>query len=480
MKHHTSKLKEFSDLTELDTFGFRGEALSSLSAISDLSVITKNVQNTHAFKLEFDQNGFLMSKEVCAREQGTTVTVKNIFKNLPVRAKEFKNNIKKEYATAVQLLYGYCLVSVNTKILCTNTISGKSPSQVVSTPGSNTILQNVGAIFGVKSLKEIIEIELESPNELTLLEYNLPKETNINFTWDFWVSDCQHSCGRLAPDRQFFYVNGRPCNLPKISKLVNRIYHQYNNKKYPFIFLNLKLDQQNTDINVTPDKRTIFLTQERCIWATIQSNLEKKWSQTQGYINSNTRIDLNINKKRPIAAISFQPSLKKLHVEEDESLKKLLKKKSISKRESTSDKSKETEDDDCSCDVEYIESCNQIPIKNQTISKVEYTQNTEEVLELPVYEVPINFSIIKKKMEMKRNALEKNIDQVKRIKYRVQLEENRNADAEDELKKELTKQSFAQVIDIFSVSLEINLIIPFADDYYWAVQFRIYNSSFKR
>ena len=90
MKHYTSKLREFSDLTEVSTFGFRGEALSSLCSLADLSIITRHCTSEHGFKLQFDHNGMLQKKEPCAREIGTTVHIKNIFKCFSVRAKEFQ------------------------------------------------------------------------------------------------------------------------------------------------------------------------------------------------------------------------------------------------------------------------------------------------------------------------------------------------------------------------------------------------------
>ncbi|OXU28830.1 hypothetical protein TSAR_016825 [Trichomalopsis sarcophagae] len=293
LKHHTSKLKDFSDLLQVETFGFRGEALSSLCSLSNLNIITRHSTSQYAFDLQFNKDGILIQKQECARNQGTTVNVSNIFKNLPVRSKEFEKNIKKEYTKMIQILYSYCLVSTGVKITCTNTVGNKPGSVVVSTNGSTNVLDNITAVFGRKGKENLIEIELQSPSEEILQEYNLPNDISINFSWHCFVSSCSHTLGRSSPDRQFFYVNGRPCDPAKISRLINHIYHKYNNKQYPFVYLDIKLKQSCADVNVTPDKRTILFTQEQILLATIKSNFERTWSNMQGSFTVKTLEELN-------------------------------------------------------------------------------------------------------------------------------------------------------------------------------------------
>lgn len=267
LKHHTSKLRDFSDIFEISTFGFRGEALSSLCSLSDLTITTRHSTVPHAYKLIFNKTGNLTKKDICAREVGTTVTVRNIFKSLPVRAKEFQRNIKKEFTKALQVLYGYCLVSSGTKITCSNSNEGNPTSTVVSTTGTDSILNNITSVFGKKSVNGIDRVDLLEPDDTIKQDFNLPQIVDINFTWDFFTSSCHHKMGCATPNRQFFYINGRPCVLAKVSKLINHVYHKYNNKQYPFVFLNLKLPKNTADVNVIPDKRTIFLTQEKMILA---------------------------------------------------------------------------------------------------------------------------------------------------------------------------------------------------------------------
>lgn len=117
LKHHTSKIREFSDLESVETLGFRGEALSSLCALSDLSITTKHCDVDIGNKIMYDHEGNIMSNVPVARETGTTVCLTNLFSTLPVRRKEFLKNLKREFSKMCQLLYAYCLVSKGIRLV---------------------------------------------------------------------------------------------------------------------------------------------------------------------------------------------------------------------------------------------------------------------------------------------------------------------------------------------------------------------------
>lgn len=97
-------MSDFPDLQLLTTFGFRGEALSALCNLGELTVETRTKNEKVATHLTFDRSGSLTDEKKTARQVGTTVTVKNLFSNLPVRCKEFHRNIRKEYGKLVSLL----------------------------------------------------------------------------------------------------------------------------------------------------------------------------------------------------------------------------------------------------------------------------------------------------------------------------------------------------------------------------------------
>ncbi|XP_054625109.1 mismatch repair endonuclease PMS2 isoform X2 [Dunckerocampus dactyliophorus] len=275
LKHHTSKLRDFSDLIHVDTFGFRGEALSSLCALSDLSVVTCHESSPVGTKLVFDHKGHLVQRLPHPRQQGTTVSLQQLFLTLPVRHKEFQRNIKKEFTKMVHVLQSYCIISTGVRITCSNQSGQGKRNTVVSTSGSQNMRDNIGAIFGPKQLQNLLAFHQVSPTENIMEEYGL-KEAELFkkiFSITGFVSQADHGVGRSATDRQFFFINKRPCDPHKVTKLVNEVYHMYNRHQYPFVALNIEVASECVDVNVTPDKRQIFLQEEKLLLAILKSSL---------------------------------------------------------------------------------------------------------------------------------------------------------------------------------------------------------------
>ncbi|XP_078146754.1 mismatch repair endonuclease PMS2 [Centroberyx gerrardi] len=275
LKHHTSKLKDFSDLIHVETFGFRGEALSSLCALSDLSVVTCHESAQVGTKLVFDHNGHLVQRSPHPRQQGTTVSLQQLFSTLPVRHKEFQRNIKKEYTKMIHVLQSYCIISTGVRITCSNQTGQGKRSPVLNTSGSQSMRDNIGAVFGPKQIQSLLPFQQTSPTENVKEDYGL-KEAELPkdlFTITGFVSRGDHGVGRSATDRQFFFINNRPCDPLKVTKLVNEVYHMYNRHQYPFVALNIAVASECVDVNVTPDKRQIFLQEEKLLLAILKTSL---------------------------------------------------------------------------------------------------------------------------------------------------------------------------------------------------------------
>ncbi|XP_072275053.1 mismatch repair endonuclease PMS2 [Pyxicephalus adspersus] len=290
LKHHTSKLQDFSDLVNVETFGFRGEALSSLCALSDLSIFTCHKDAKVGTRLVFDQNGKIVQKSPLPRQQGTTVTVQQLFYTLPVRHKEFQRNIKKEFAKMVQVLQAYCIISTGVRINCTNQVGqGKRMPVVCSSGTSSSMKENIGAVFGQKQLQSLIPFNQLPPNESVCEEYGLNHaEVHDGFyNISGYISHCDHGVGRSATDRQFFFINQRPCDPAKVSKVVNEVYHMFNRHQYPFVVLNICVNSECVDINVTPDKRQILLQEEKLLLAILKTSLLAMYSGNVNKINLN-------------------------------------------------------------------------------------------------------------------------------------------------------------------------------------------------
>ncbi|XP_037362987.1 mismatch repair endonuclease PMS2 isoform X2 [Talpa occidentalis] len=275
LKHHTSKIQEFADLTQVETFGFRGEALSSLCALSDVTISTCHTSVKVGTRLVFDHSGKIVQKSPCPRPRGTTVSIQQLFYTLPVRHKEFQRNIKKEYARMVQVLHAYCIISPGIRVSCTNQVGQGRRQPVLCTSGSSSMKENIGAVFGQKQLQSLIPFVQLPPSDPVCEEYGLSCSDALHnlFCISGFISHCTHGVGRSSTDRQFFFINRRPCDPAKVSRLVNEVYHMYNRHQYPFVVLNIAVDSECVDVNVTPDKRQILLQEEKLLLAVLKTSL---------------------------------------------------------------------------------------------------------------------------------------------------------------------------------------------------------------
>lgn len=134
---------------------------------------------------------------------------------LPVRYKEFKKHIKREYGKCLQLLQEYAMIStgkflftIGIRISCTCITANGNKSTIFSTNGSIQLYDNILAVYGLDTANQLIEFSFQLPN---------PSETLPNIQG--MIS--KPSKGRAAPDRQSFFVNGRPCHLPKVLFILN-------------------------------------------------------------------------------------------------------------------------------------------------------------------------------------------------------------------------------------------------------------------
>nr|XP_016814143.2 mismatch repair endonuclease PMS2 isoform X7 [Pan troglodytes]XP_054511487.1 mismatch repair endonuclease PMS2 isoform X7 [Pan troglodytes] len=195
----------------------------------------------------FDHNGKIIQKTPYPRPRGTTVSVQQLFSTLPVRHKEFQRNIKKEYAKMVQVLHAYCIISAGIRVSCTNQLGQGKRQPVVCTGGSPSIKENIGSVFGQKQLQSLIPFVQLPPSDSVCEEYGLSCSDALHnlFYISGFISQCTHGVGRSSTDRQFFFINRRPCDPAKVCRLVNEVYHMYNRHQYPFVVLNISVDSGN-------------------------------------------------------------------------------------------------------------------------------------------------------------------------------------------------------------------------------------------
>lgn len=313
LKHYTSKLTTYSDLSTLETFGFRGEALSSLCALSRFTVTTCLQSDVpKGTRLEFETSGRLKGTSVIAAQKGTTVSIENLFQNLPVRRRELERNIKREWGKVISLLNQYACVQTGVKFTVSQQPNKGKRIVLFSTKGNKTTRENIINVFGAKTMSALVALDLKLELEPTsgpsqrwsTQEDGGPKEVLVKG----YVSKPVHGEGRQAPDRQMFYVNSRPCGLPQFAKVFNEVYRSFNSSQSPFIFADIQLDTHLYDVNVSPDKRTILLHDQSRMLENLRGSLTDQFEKQ----------DFTV----PISQIApfKQPPFKKLNTARQESL----------------------------------------------------------------------------------------------------------------------------------------------------------------
>ncbi|KAL1608517.1 ATP-binding mismatch repair protein [Paraconiothyrium brasiliense] len=282
LKHYTSKLSTYDDLSSLQTFGFRGEALSSLCALSKFYIITARASDEpKGTKLEFEQSGKLKGTSVVAAKQGTTVVVETLFHNLPVRRKELEKNVKREYSKVLELLQAYACIRTGVKFNISNQIAKGKKAVSFSTNANTSTKENLANVFGAKALLALIpldlHLEMNSSNHTGATQRvrnsSTQEEESHAVKIIGHISRPVVGEGRGLPDRQMFFVNSRPCHLPQVRKAFNEVYKSYNMSQSPFVFADIQLDTNAYDVNVSPDKRTIMLHDQAALLESLRDAL---------------------------------------------------------------------------------------------------------------------------------------------------------------------------------------------------------------
>ncbi len=242
LRHATSKIATEDDLTKIETLGFRGEALSSICAVSHLEIYTKAKTEETGTRL-VAENGEIIDCTEAGCPQGTTVVVRNLFSTVPARMKF----LKKDFTEA-----GYVEDIVARLALSHPEISVKfinNEKEVIFTPGDAALSSAVYAVYGKDIKDAMVEAEFQ--------------ERGVT------VSGL---CGKGVAARgnrsmENFFVNGRYIKSPLLSRAAEEAYkNELMVGKFPACVLNVTLSPEEVDINVHPTKLEAKFADEKHIY----------------------------------------------------------------------------------------------------------------------------------------------------------------------------------------------------------------------
>ena len=251
LSHATSKLSEIEDLEFIMSMGFRGEALASIAAVARVEMVTKTADDTLGTKIEINGGEFVSETNVSCSE-GTVITVKNLFYNVPAR----KKFLRKPSAEAA-----YISDMINKLALGHKDISFKyinNGTEILYTSGNNDLRTVFYSIYGKNAAMKTIPMEYTSGNLKISGLLGKPDLVRSNRSYES------------------IYVNGRYVKNSLISSAVEEAYKtRIIIGKFPVFVLDLRLPPALVDVNVHPAKTEIRFSDEKQIYEFVFNAVNK-------------------------------------------------------------------------------------------------------------------------------------------------------------------------------------------------------------
>ena len=249
--HATSKLVQLADLSTLTSMGFRGEALASIASISRLTLSSKPANQDHAMMLKID--GTTVELSPCARNQGTTVDVRDLFYNAPVR-RRFLRSERSEYAAIEQVVKRFALSAPTIAITLKH-----NEKQLIELPAATddySLRLRIKKLLGKEFIDNAIALDVE--------------RADMRLTG--WISGSVYQ--RSQNDKQWIYLNQRMIK----DKLIHHALKQaYEGRLYPgrhsACLLYLSIPTAEVDVNVHPTKHEVRFQHPRLVHDFIGSQI---------------------------------------------------------------------------------------------------------------------------------------------------------------------------------------------------------------
>ena len=282
----STKINTYDDLTSINTFGFRGEALSIISYISTLKIITRNKESEIGFEATY-KNGKLVDKiKNIPIQIGTIIKIENIFYNNTIRKNFFEKNknfeIENIIDTISKIAFHYILINFNVFL-------GEKRNQIFSTftqfnnnNDNNKITKEDELIIRKKLTTKLFNQELKddlfkfdnfsNEENKNLSDKNI-ENINKNFKYECYYTK---PSSFIKKSRLILFVNNRLVKNNLIKKIFDQTYLKFLIKKGNyFAYLNITCPSDMIDINVSANKEQIFFLNEDLLFEHFQNNLEK-------------------------------------------------------------------------------------------------------------------------------------------------------------------------------------------------------------
>ncbi|XP_036287751.1 DNA mismatch repair protein Mlh1 isoform X1 [Pipistrellus kuhlii] len=252
----TSKLQSFEDLANISTYGFRGEALASISHVAHVTITTKTADGKCAYRASYSDGKLKAPPKPCAGNQGTQITVEDLFYNIATRRKALKNP-SEEYGKILEVVGRYAIH--NSGISFSVKKQGETVADVRTLPSATTV-DNIRSVFGNAVSRELIEVGCE--------------DKTLAFKMKGYISNANYSVKKCI---FLLFINHRLVESTSLKKAIETVYAAYLPKNtHPFLYLSLEISPQNVDVNVHPTKHEVHFLHEDSILERVQQHVESK------------------------------------------------------------------------------------------------------------------------------------------------------------------------------------------------------------
>jgi len=266
-RHATSKISSGKDLEKVRSLGFRGEALASISAVSQVEMYTKTLDTDTGTKI-VNHGGRIISNTGFACSKGTTVIVRNLFYNVPARLK-FMRSTRTETSAISELISKLILSrpDIAFKYFYENKL-------LMSSTGEGDLLSAVKGIYGPSVENEVLQIEEQSSSDIS-----------INGLIG------KSSLAKKNRNSQSFFVNGRFIKNFMISSALSEGYKSYLLiNTFPWAVLQIDINPDLVDVNVHPGKTQARFKDERQVYRAVLNSIKKTLNE---YYNDVSFIETN-------------------------------------------------------------------------------------------------------------------------------------------------------------------------------------------
>ncbi len=295
-RHATSKLKEEVDLWNIHTMGFRGEALPSIAAVSQVRLRTNNGKESTEVQIYY---GTLQDVHATASPQGTSIEVNNLFQKTPARFKHLKSP-QYEFSLILDIVQKFALARPDIAFYLSH--DGK---QVFQTKGTNQLQEVIMQIYGRDIAKSAIAI----------------RNSDFDYQIDGYIAQPQHN--RSTKYYMILFVNHRMIRNYHLQKAIIDAFHDYMPKdRYPIAVLNINMEAQLVDVNVHPSKWEIRLSKEKQLEKLLYQSIETALKEHLQI----SEVALKKQESKPEImeldlGYELDPKIKKLHQEVNEGFK---------------------------------------------------------------------------------------------------------------------------------------------------------------